>query len=301
MDRKVGFALLVFSVVVWGQDPAPQGGGWRRFNNAAQPERPVESDQLPEQAAAPSGAIPPPVLNLNAGTMITVRVDQLLSSDHNRAGDTFSATLVQPLVVNGFIVARRGQTIAGRVSEADKGGRVQGTSRLGIELFELSLVDGQQVPIRTQLLQHSAGTSTGRDAAAIGASTGIGAAIGAAADGGFGAGMGAIAGAGASIIGVLVTRGHPTEVYPESVLTFRTLEPVSISTDRSTQAFEPVRQGDYGTQAANRQPSLARRGPGYYGGYPYPYAYPGWYGPGLYGPSIYIRTGPRFYGRRGRW
>jgi hypothetical protein len=235
-------------------------------------------------------------LNLNAGTMITVRVDQLLSSDHNRSGDTFTASLAQPLVVNGFIVARRGQTIVGRVAEAEKGGRVQGTSRLGLELVELSLVDGQQVPVRTQLMQYNAGTSNGRDAVAIGATTGIGAAIGGAADGGFGAGMGAIAGAGAAVIGVLVTRGHPTEVYPESVLTFRTLEPVSVSTDRSAQAFEPVRQGDYPTQVVNRQPA-PRPAPGYYGGV-YGPGYPGWYGPGYGG--IYIRTGPRFYGRGGR-
>jgi hypothetical protein len=240
--------------------------------------------------------------------MISVRVDQLLSTDHNRAGDTFTASLVQPLIVNGFVVARRGQTIAGRVADADKGGRVKGTSQLGLELVELSLVDGQQVPIRTQLMQYNAGTSYGRDATAIGVTTGAGAAIGAGAAGGVGAGIGAGAGAVASTIGVLLTRGHPTVVYPESVLTFRTLEPVSISTDRSAQAFEPVKQGDYGTQVANR-PVPGQRAPGYYagGGYPpyYGYGYPGWYGPGWYGPGyyggIYIRTGPGFYGRRGRW
>jgi hypothetical protein len=160
-------------------------------------------------------------------------------------------------------------------------------------------------------MQYNAGTSNGRDAGAIAASTGIGAAIGAAADGGFGAGMGAIAGAGAAAIGVLITRGHPTEVYPESVLTFRMLDPVSISTDRSAQAFEPVRQGDYPTQVANRPPA-PRPAPGYYGGvYGGPGWYgpgygPGWYGPGWYGPGwyggtgIYIRTGPRYYGRGGR-
>ena len=238
--------------------------------------------------------------------MVTVRVDQELSSNRNHAGDSFTASLVQPLVVNGLVVARRGQTLAGRVAEADKGGLVKGTSRLGLELIELSLVDGQQVPVRTQLIQYSAGTSNGRDATAVAATTGAGAAIGAAADGGFGAGLGAIAGAGAAAIGVLTTHGRATEVYPESVLTFRILAPVSISTERSGQAFEPVKQGDYATQVAERRPTLAQRSPGYYGGYPpywggYPYG--GWYGPGWYGPSagVVIRGGRGYYGRRGRW
>src|SRR5258708_5701883 len=261
MIRKFGFmcAILGASVAVFGQDPEPSGGGWRKFGSAP-------AEPAPPQGAAPSApsAFPPPVMNLAAGTMITVRVDQLLSTNHNVAGDTFTASLVQPLIVNGFIVARRGQTIAGRVADADKGGRVKGTSRLGLELVELSLVDGQQVPVRTQLMQYNAGTSNGRDAAAIGVTTGAGAAIGAAAGGGAGAGIGAGAGAVASTIGVLLTRGHPTEVYPESVLTFRTVEPVSISTDRSAQAFEPVRQGDYARQVAHAR--LAQRTPGYYGG-----------------------------------
>ena len=197
----------------------------------------------------------------------------------------------QPLVIDGLVVARRGQTVGGRVAEVQKGGRVKGTSSLAIELTEVSLVDGQQIPMRTQLIQHSGGTAVGRDAAAIGTTTGIGAAIGAAAAGGFGAGMGAIAGAGASAIGVLVTRGHATVVQPESVLTFRITEPVTIHS-RSAQGFYPARQDDYEPRLQTRQPSLMAPRPYYYGGgYPY-------YGPsfgGYYGPRFSVYRG---YGRR---
>jgi hypothetical protein len=136
------------------------------------------------------------------------------------------------------------------------------------------------MPVRTQLVEYSAGTSQGRDATAIGAATGVGAAAGAAADGGFGAGVGAAAGAAASTIGVLLTRGRATEVDPEALLTFRTTEPVTISTERSSLAFVPVRQEDYASETQRPQPRLARR-PGY-GGYPYPYP-PYLYGPGYYG------------------
>jgi hypothetical protein len=129
--------------------------------------------------------------------------------------------------------------------------------------------------VKTQLIQYAGGTSKGRDATAIGTATGIGAAAGGGADGG-GAGIGAAAGAAASTIGVLMTRGRATEVFPESLLTFRITEPLTISTDRSSRAFVPVRQEDYEPDAQPRQPRLARRP--CHGGYPYPYAYPPLYG-----------------------
>jgi hypothetical protein len=202
--------------------------------------------------AGQSPGDPPSQLTLPAGTWVSVRVDQILSSDRNLPGDVFSVTLAQPLVANGFVVARRGQTMSGRVAEAVKAGRVKGTSRLGLELTDVTLADGQVLPVRTQLVQYSGGTSQGRDATAIGTATGIGAAIGAAANGGVGAGVGAAAGAAASTIGVLLTRGRPTEVYPEEMLTFRTLEPLTIATERSSLAFVPVRQEDYASETQCR-------------------------------------------------
>jgi len=240
--------------------------------------------------------VPPPQLNVAPGTFFTIRLNQPLSSDHNQVGDAFTAQLVKPIVVDGFIIADRGQTIMGRVAEVSKGGRVEGTSRLGIELTELTLVDGQQISLRSSLISHTPPSSIGRDAAAIGTTTGIGAIIGAGAAGGEGAAIGAGAGAAASVIGVLLTRGHPTVIYPESVLTFRVEAPLAINTTRAPGAFRVVEPVDYNTQ--QDQPRLQTRAPGY-GPNPYygpyyagPYYGPGWgysygYGyPYYYGPSV---------------
>jgi hypothetical protein len=227
-------------------------------------------------AAIACGQALPAELTLPAGTWISVHADQVLSSDHNQPGDEFSVTLAQPLVANGFVVARRGQIFSGRITEAVKAGRVKGTSRLAFELTDVTLADGQNAPIHTQLVQYSGGTSQGRDVTAIGTATAIGAAIGAAAGGGAAAGIGAAAGAAASTIGVLLTRGRPTEVYPEELLTFRTTEPLTISTNRSSLAFVPVRQEDYAPDPQTRRPQLARR-PGY--------GYPGPFPPIIYGPG----------------
>jgi hypothetical protein len=247
---------------------------------------------------------------LKAGTYVTVRVNQPLSSDKNQAGDAFTATLAQPVVVDGVVVAQRGQTIYGHVTEAKKAGRVEGTSRLGVQLTELTLVDGQQTPIQSQMINRNGTTSVGRDVGAVAGTTALGAAIGAAADLGRGAAIGAGAGAAAGILGVLLTRGRPTIIYPESTLTFRLAAAAMVATDHAPQAFRYVTQRDYGNPGYAQRPGPG--GPG--GGYGYPPVaaapLPGAVPPYYYGPAYYpyypyyygglgLYFGPRYYGYYG--
>jgi hypothetical protein len=237
-------------------------------NNSNYPigQNPQPTDRRPPPLVPPSLTVP-------AGTVIQIRTRDFLSSDGNHKGDNFIATLAQPIVIDGWVVMRRGQTINGQVTDAVRAGRVKGVSRLQLDLSQLTLVDGQLVPVQTQLLNASAGTSNGRDAAAIGVTTGTGAAIGAAAAGGPGAAIGAGAGFVASVAGVLLTRGKPTIITPETLLTFKTEQPVTISTVRGQLAFRPVTQADY-------QPSQQPRNANYRRLRPYPY----YYGPGYYPP-----------------
>ena len=273
---------------------------------AAPPPPPDQSGPLPpapapqDQQQAPPPPAPrarpanlPDALTIPAGTVIQVRTSDWLSSDRNKTGDEFIATLAQPIVVDGWVVMRRNQNIIGHVTDATRAGRVKGVSKLQLDLSQLTLVDGQLVPVQTTLLNASAGTSNGRDAAAIGITTGTGAAIGAAAAGGPGAAIGAGAGFVASVAGVLLTRGKPTIIPPEDVLTFRLENPVTISTVRSNVAFRVVTPQDYAqARPAGARPRLVRPYP------PPPYGYYGYrYGPYAYGPYPY----PAYYGYYGRW
>jgi hypothetical protein len=250
-------------------------------------------------------------LTIPAGTVVIMRTNEPLSSDHNQIGDQFTGTLQQPIAVNGWVVARGGQTVIGQVKSVKKAGRVTGTSQLGIELTNLTLVDGEQAPILTELWKASGGTSHGQDAATIVGGTGLGAAIGAAADWGRGAAIGAGAGAIAGIGAVLLTRGRPTILGPESQLTFRLVDPVKVDTTHSQQAFLPVSQEDFEGGGRGDRPRMRVAGGGYYGGYvpaPCGYYYPcyyapgyvgfypgwGWWGPGFYGRGWY---GPRGFRR----
>jgi hypothetical protein len=225
----------------------------------------------------------PSTLTIPAGKVIFIRLNDRLSSDHSHAGDGFTATLDRPIVVNGWVVARRGDTVFGSVTTAKKAGRVKGTSELGLELSELTVVDGQELPLKTELWTGSAGTSHGADAATIATTTGVGTIVGAGVNGGEGAGIGAGIGAASGIAGVLLTRGKQTILGPETRLTFRIKEPITVSTENSRQAFQSVGPDDFGSS-----PSLRQRGSGGYPGYAV--AYPG------YGPcSYYWGCGP-YYG-----
>ncbi|HEY1215812.1 MAG TPA: hypothetical protein VGE93_19450 [Bryobacteraceae bacterium] len=327
----------------YGQDRA-SSGGWRRVGEPPTPAEQgnVANDQGYGQGPGPSGQDmgngvhvydpnpdgnrqvmnqppPPSELTIPPGTYITVRVNQELSSSRNHAGDTFTATLEQPVVVNGIVVASPGETVSGRITEASKSGRIEGLARLGVQLTELSLVDGQQIPIQSQFISQVGPGSKGRDAGAIAGTTGLGALIGAAAAGGSGAAIGAGAGAAASAIGVLVTRGHDSVIGPEEMLTFRILAPVTVSTASAPQAFRPIdpNQYKYASDTAQQQtlqyrqaanPPVTYYGYGYPGpyyspfyspyafGYGFGYPYYGWGYPYWGGVRLNFYSGPRWYG-----
>ena len=147
-------------------------------------------------------------------------------------GDTFLATLDQPLTVEGLVIAERGARVEGRIVSSERGGKVQGVAGLAVELTRLHTSDGQQVAIRTESFQKKAAASQKQDAAKVGVAAAIGAAIGAIAGGGKGAAIGAGVGGGAGAGGVLLTRGEPATLPSETRLSFRLAAPVTLTERR---------------------------------------------------------------------
>jgi len=180
---------------------------------------PVENVSLP----APNVEVRVPhTVTLAVGALLPVRIGETLSSARNQPGDTFLATLTQPLVIDGFIIAERGARLEGRVVEA-------GASHLGISVVRLATADGQNIRIRTEPFVKQATSSTGTDAAKIGAGAAIGAVIGAIAGGGKGAAIGAGAGGAVGAGDVLLTRGQAAEIKVETRVSFRVQDSVLIT------------------------------------------------------------------------
>jgi hypothetical protein len=191
---------------------------------------PVQNVSLPGPTAATANETHVPhTVTLAAGTMLPVRIGEKLSSTRNQVGDIFLATLTQPLVIDGWVIAERGARVEGRIVDNIPAGRVKGVAHLGISVVRLATADGQNIHVHTEPFVQDGPTSTGTDAAKIGAGAAIGAIIGALAGGGKGAGIGAGAGGAAGTGDVLWTRGKPAEIPVETRVSFKVQDSVTIT------------------------------------------------------------------------
>jgi hypothetical protein len=161
------------------------------------------------------------------GTQIKIRTQTELSTKSTKTGDAFTATLAEPIVIEGKEVAPRGSRVEGRVVNSDPGGRVKGVATLSVRLTQLR-VGGRGVEISTGVIARKAHTTKRKDATEIGIGAGVGAAIGAIAGGGQGAAIGAASGGAAGTGLVLATHGDPAVLPAESVLTFKLTAPVTV-------------------------------------------------------------------------
>ena len=185
----------------------------------------TEGATATEEAAEPQ----PRTVTLPEGTELKVRTTSTLPTKTNKTGDTFTASLEEPLVEGDWVIAPKGSTVEGRIAEGDEGGRVKGVASLAIQLTQLETADGQTIPIDTNVRTRKAKTTKKKDATKVGIATGIGAGIGAIVGGEKGAGIGAATGAGAGTGVVLATRGDPA-VYPsETVITFKLQAPITVT------------------------------------------------------------------------
>ena len=94
-------------------------------------------------------------VTLNAGMLIPVRLVDGLSTERNKPGDRFTATLVKELVADDFVIAERGARVEGRVV-ASGPGKTNGVAGLTVELTRLDTSDGQSVGIRTESFERRA-------------------------------------------------------------------------------------------------------------------------------------------------
>lgn len=160
------------------------------------------------------------------GEVLRARMTSTLSSKTARVGDTFTATVIDPVYSsNGVVVIPEGSKVTGRVDAAvaaRKGGK-PGT--IDVSFTSLRLPNGTTRRINGSLTDlHSddaksdaEGTASGdrmkhRKIIFIGGGGAGGAVLGGAIGGGKGALIGGIIGAGAGLLGERMTKGEEAEV-----------------------------------------------------------------------------------------
>ncbi|MBL8215398.1 MAG: hypothetical protein JNK87_32055 [Bryobacterales bacterium] len=216
------------------RSPDPTAPAHSQPAPAAPPSSPQSATVREPEApvAPPPPPAPPNQVTIPAGSKVTVRLGQALSTERAQVGDSFVATLDQPLVSEGFVLAERGARVTGKITASDPGGKVKGVSLLGLELTSFRTSDGQTVEIKTVEFRKEAESNTKNDAAKVAVGAGVGAALGAIFGGGKGAAIGAGSGAAAGTGVVLATRGKAANLPAETRLTFQIQAPVTVTEKR---------------------------------------------------------------------
>jgi len=168
-------------------------------------------------------------LVLTPGTTVRVRLAQTIDTKRNRAGDRFSATLDEPLVVGDRVAVPRGTPFEGHVVTSNESGRFKGRAALALRLDSFSL-KGVQYDVSTNRPTRVSRGHKKRNWLWIGGGSGGGAAIGAVAGGGAGALIGAGAGAAAGTVGAAFTGKRHVTLPVESPVTFALQAPVAVGT-----------------------------------------------------------------------
>ena len=156
-----------------------------------------------------------------AGTHLSVRTGQEISSGTAKVGDHFDATLTRSIVVGGKTIAKAGTPVRGKVTAAKSSGRLHAPGQLSVRLTSVQ-VEGKMLAISTGSYHLEGKSHTKSNATKIGGGAALGALVGGIAGGGKGAAIGAGAG-GAAGTGVAAATGKEEAVIPaEKTLTFTT-------------------------------------------------------------------------------
>jgi hypothetical protein len=191
---------------------------------AADNTRPVATAGNTAQAAPETS----PQLVIPAGTSITVRLQQSLSSASAVRGERFEAVVDQPIVVGDRIVVPTGALATGHVVVARRSGRLHHPGELGLTLDSVN-VGQQNIPIATSSFVAHGASHKKRNLGWIGGGTGGGALIGALAAGGKGALIGGGIGAAAGTTTAIVTGKKDVVFGSERRLSFRLNRDTSLS------------------------------------------------------------------------
>jgi len=169
----------------------------------------------------------PHMATLRAGTGLSIRLTQSVSTERNRASDLFRGELDGPLEANGFVVAERGSAAFGRIVKV-KRARF-GRSDLQMELTGITTSDGQRIRVQTSSWEERSARRSIEDTPKMAAGAALGAVVGALSGAARGAGLvsGNESGSGAGH-GPMANK-RAVALPAGSRVTFRLARPVTIT------------------------------------------------------------------------
>jgi hypothetical protein len=155
----------------------------------------------------------------SGGMEVKVSLLEPLDTSKTKAGQTFSATVAEPIMSGKRTVLARGTAVQGRVSEVTRPGRMKTPASMTLLLTNVVGTRSSNV-FQSQALQVDGRSHALRNVGLIGGGAGAGAVLGGIADGGKGALIGAGVGAAAGTATAYLTGKQELVLPVETVLTF---------------------------------------------------------------------------------
>lgn len=232
-SRLSAFTLALFlalTLLACSKQPADTATSSADNTTANAPDNAANANPAAQSQNAPRAERAKPEVKpvvLPAGTVLTVRLGEAVGSKISQAGQSFSATLAQPVEVAGKTVIPAGAEASGVVVDAKPLGRFKGGAVLQLKLNSVS-IHGTDRPIETSAVMRTEKGKGKRTAVMAGGGAGLGALIGGLAGGGKGAAIGALAGAGAGTGGAAFTGNKDIVIPAESALSFTLSQPLQV-------------------------------------------------------------------------
>jgi hypothetical protein len=181
----------------------------------------------PQAPLPPTASGPPPVtgIQIPGGTLITVRMIDKVDSSVARLGQTFRASVDEPVLLNGQTVIPRGADALVKLVEDQQSGKFEGKSILTLALTDIT-INGQTIDTSTGDVSKASSSRGARTAGVVGGATALGAIIGALAGGGRGAAIGAASGAAVGAGAQVITKGQQVKIPSETRLNFTLQQPI---------------------------------------------------------------------------
>ncbi len=216
-DKIVTYDVTEISSLQFGTAAAAEPAASTQLKSRPQILRPEQPAGVSEQVKTASSSAS--AIDVPAGTSLVVRMIDPVDSEVNHLGDTFKASIDEPVVVNGNTVIPRGADVVVKLVQDKQSGKIAGRTELTLDLVSVK-VNGKDVDVNTQDVTTASKSRTERSAAVIGGTAALGAIIGAIAGGGKGAAVGAVSGAGAGTAVQVLTKGQKVKIPAETRLEF---------------------------------------------------------------------------------
>ena len=234
MNRRFSIAplsaLCLLFALAGCQKSADQQQAAATDANSSSPDASGGSAASSKPVAREAAPRPRPIV-VPAETVISVTIDESISSKTSTPGQNFSASVREPVEVDGRVAIPKGARATGIIKDAKAAGRFKGGAALELTLASIE-INGTNYDVHTTAPNETSKGKGKRTAAMVGGGAGGGALIGGLAGGGKGALIGGLIGAAAGTGGAGLTGNRDITLPAETPITFKLVDPLEIKPRR---------------------------------------------------------------------